>query len=193
MKPKLILASSSPRRKSILQQLGLRFTVDVSAYEEDMTLRLPPPKLAEHLALGKALTVAPRHPRALIVAADSILAFRGKVIGKPSSLRDAEETLKRLSGKTHQAITGVAVIDTRRGWTFSTAVVTDVQFRKISAPEIRSYVRKEINIMGRAGSYAIESIGCIFVKKITGDFFGVVGLPVLWLAATLRKCGISIL
>ena len=110
---RIILASTSPKRKELLAQTGLKFEVVSSDYEEDMTLPLPPLELAKFLSKGKALSVAGKYKNAIIISADTFVSFRGKVIGKPHTKKKAFETLKNFSGKTHSVFTGFTIIDTR--------------------------------------------------------------------------------
>ena len=110
---KIILASQSPRRKDLLKQIGLEFEIDPSNYEEDMTLKMEPNKLAEFLSLGKAKDVAQRHNDSIIISADTIVAIDGEVFGKPKTPERAKYMLQKFSGKAHSVITGFTIIDTQ--------------------------------------------------------------------------------
>ncbi len=187
---KIILASLSPRRREILKKLRLPFTTEGSGHEEDLKLKLNPHDLAKHLALRKAEAVAKRHKNAIIIGADTIVVLKGRVLGKPESAADARKMLGRLSGKAHTVITGFAIIDTKTGEKVSKACETRVHFRKLTAREIAEYVRTR-EPLDMAGSYAIQGMGGAFIKRIEGDYYTVVGLPLSILADELRKFGLQ--
>ena len=189
---KIILASSSPRRKELLRQIGLDFEIDPSKYEEDMTLKMAPTKLAEHLSLGKAQDVAKKYGDAIVIGADTIIALGKTVFGKPKTPERAREMLKNISGKVHLVITGFTIIDTKTGKTITISVKTKVYFKKLSQQEIDAYVVTG-EPLDKGGAYAIQMIGGIFVEKVEGDFFNIVGLPIFELAAELKKLDIGIL
>lgn len=172
--------------------MGLKFRVDVSDYEEDLGLKLKPSELAKYLSLEKARAVAHKYKDALIIAADTFIVFRGKLLGKPHTEKEAMRMLTLLNGKLHSVITGYTVIDTSSGKRSSSAVETKVWFRKMTANELRAYV-KTGEPLDKAGAYAIQGIGSLIVKKIEGDYFNVIGLPVASLAATLKKFGIDVM
>ena len=188
----IILASGSPRRKALMQQIGLTFKVVPSEFKEDMTLPMKPSALARYLSMGKARTVAKHYPKSLVIAADTFIAFKGKLLGKPKNLVHARTMLNLLSGSQHAVITGFALIDGNTKKKISRAVITKVFFRTLSSREISAYVnmRKPLDL---AGAYAIQEISGIFVKKIVGDYFNIVGLPLCALAEELKKFGISVL
>ncbi len=188
----IILASASPRRKELLSLIDLKFKVHVSDYEEDLGLKLKPRELAKFLSLEKARAVAPKYNDAVIIAADTFIVFKGKLLGKPHTEKEALRMLTMLNGKLHSVITGYTVIDTRRGKRSSVAVETKVWFRKMTIDELRAYV-KTGEPLDKAGAYAIQGIGSLIVKKIEGDYFNVIGLPVASLSATLKKFGIIVL
>ncbi|MBI5848056.1 MAG: septum formation inhibitor Maf [Nitrospirae bacterium] len=188
----IILASASPRRKELLSLIGLKFRVDVSDYEEDLGLKLKPHELAQYLSFEKARAVADKHRDAVIIAADTFIVFRGKLLGKPHTHKEAMRMLTLLNGKSHSVITGYTVFDTNTGKKSSRSIETKVWFRKMADAELRAYVRTE-EPLDKAGAYAIQGIGSLIVKKIEGDYFNVIGLPVSSLAATLKKFGINVL
>jgi septum formation protein len=182
---KLILASSSPRRKALLEQVGLEFVVDPSRYKEDMSLTVEPKTLARILARGKAFDVAQRHKEGLVIGADTFLAFEGAVIGKPKSERDAVLMLERLAGRTHSVVSGVAVIDAATEREEIRAVETLVTFRDLSQEEIDEYVATG-EPLDKAGAYGIQGRGATLIERIEGDYFNVVGLPLATLIEMLR-------
>ena len=188
----IILASASPRRKELLSLIGLKFRVDVSDYEEDLGLELKPHELAKYLSLEKARAVAHKYKDAVIIAADTFIVFRGKLLGKPHTEKEAMRMLTMLNGKLHSVITGYTVLDTLSGRKHSAAIETKVWFRKMTDEELRAYV-KTGEPLDKAGAYAIQGIGSLIIKKIEGDYFNVIGLPVASLAVTLKRFGINVL
>ncbi|HCM43341.1 MAG: septum formation protein Maf [Candidatus Kaiserbacteria bacterium GW2011_GWC2_49_12] len=188
---KIILASASPWRKELLKRAGISFLVEVSGYDEDMRKRISPKTLARNLALEKARAVAVRHSNALIVAADTLAIFRGRVIGKPTNLSEAKKILGQLSGNCHSLITGFAIVDTGTGKIVTRAMETKVWFRKLSRREIDRYVktREPLTV---AGGYAIQGGGSSFANRIDGDFYNIVGLPLAVVVEELRKFGVGI-
>ena len=188
----IILASSSPRRKEILSKTGLKFRIDESDYEEKPVLGLSPHELARFLSCEKARDVARRHRNALIIAADTLVISGKKLFGKPSSEDEAQQILKSLSGKAHLVITGFTIIDTESGKKLSRSVESKVFFKRLSADEIEAYIRSG-EPLDKAGAYGIQGLGAVIVKKIEGDFFNVMGLPLHALAGSLKKFGIDIL
>ncbi len=188
----IILASASPRRKELLQKLGLKFDVDPSSYEERIDPELPPRELAKSLSLEKAKAVARNRKNALIIAADTLIVFEGRVLGKPGTEAEACQMLKKLSGKSHTVITGFTIVDTESNTTLSKAIETKVYLRRLSSEEIRAYVRTK-EPLDKAGAYAIQGLGSIIVDRIEGDHFNVIGLPLSALAESLKEFGVRVL
>ena len=189
---KIILASASPRRKEILEITGLKFSVCESEYAEDLALPLKPHKLARFLSLKKAETVAHLYSNAIIIAADTFIYFKDRLLGKPQSGEEAEKMLRILNGKVHSVITGFTVMDTASDQIVSRSEVTKVYFKKLTGEEISAYVRSG-EPLDKAGAYAIQGLGAVFIKKIDGDFFNVVGLPLCALTESLKKFGVHVL
>jgi len=189
---KIILASQSPRRKELLEQIGLNFEIDSSNYQEDMSLKMAPGKLAEYLSLGKAKDVAKRHKNSIIIAADTFCVLGKEVLGKPNTKEKAKMMLQKFSGKAHVVITGFTIIDTGTDRHISKHVKTKVYFKKLSGEEIDAYVAtgEPLNF---AGAYAIQHLGGLFIKKIVGDYPNIVGLPIVALSAELKNFGINVL
>jgi len=188
MTAKLILASGSPRRKELLQQLHLPFSIQVSDLEETFNEQDSPENIVMLLALQKAQEVAKNHFSSYVLGADTVVVSEGRILGKPVDEQDAISTLQSLSGKTHQVMTGVAII-------FGTNIVnfyerTDVTFWELTQSEIERYV-KSGEPMDKAGSYGIQGLGAAFVKEIHGDYFSVVGLPLARTIRELRSIGFS--
>ena len=191
--PRLILASASPRRKELLGLLGVPFEVVPSAYEERLPAIHPEvDRLAAHLAGEKARDVAARHPGRLVLGADTIVTLDGRVYGKPAGSTDAARMLRELSGRTHQVVTGVALLGRRDGEPVIFAESTDVTFRDLDEREIATYVATE-EPMDKAGAYAIQGIGAMLIEGIRGDYTNVVGLPVPRVVRLLLDAGLSIL
>lgn len=189
---KIILASASPRRKEILKITGLKFAVCASDYEEDMNLSLQPRTLARFLSRKKAEAVAHKYKNAIVIAADTLIVFRNRLIGKPRTEKEAEKMLRMLNGKAHSVITGFAIMDTGRSKIVSRSVETRVYFKKLGWKEISAYVRSK-EPLDKAGAYAIQGLGAVFIEKIDGDFFNVMGLPLSALTESLKKFGVYVL
>ena len=189
---KIILASASPRRREILKLTGLKFSVCAGSYEEDLDLPLRPRELARHLSSKKAEAVAKKYRNAIVIAADTFIVFKDRLLGKPRNEKDAEKMLTMLNGKSHSVITGFTIIDTGDNKTLSRSVSTMVYFKKLSREDIRAYVRTK-EPLDKAGAYAVQGLGAVFVEKINGDFFNVMGLPLCVLSESLKKFGIHVL
>jgi septum formation protein len=172
----LILASSSPRRKTILELAGIPFRqVPSNVAEEDLTGE--PEYVVEHWARLKASQVSSAHPSSPVLGADTMVALDSRLLGKPASPEDAESTLGLLSGRWHTVFGGVALEWTDRGISFGFSEATRVRFRDLSSDEITAYVRTG-EPLDKAGSYGIQGYGSLLVDRIEGCFFNVMGLPV---------------
>ncbi|MDI3534243.1 MAG: nucleoside triphosphate pyrophosphatase [Thermosediminibacterales bacterium] len=190
MNKKIVLASASPRRKELLERMGLRFEVIPSSIEEkEFNYNMPPEMLACKLALLKSEQVAKQQKNSLVIGADTIVV-QDKVFGKPENKKDAYWMLKSLTGKPHQVITGLAVIDSETGDKKVEYEKTVVYMRQISDEEIKAYINTG-EPMDKAGAYGIQGLGGLFVEKIDGCFFNVVGLPVSKLYTILKNFGVK--
>lgn len=178
---KLILASASPSRKMLLEQAGLDFEVVVSGVDETVPPDYTPAQTVEALARRKGQAVQALRPEAPIIAADSVVSIDGLILGKPKDDEAAKSTLRRLSGRTHELITGVCLLINGRMDLFHQ--VTQVTFYPLTEEEIAEYVALGES-RGRAGAYGIEGIGVVLVQSIQGDYPNIVGLPV---AETIRR------
>ncbi|MBT5016494.1 septum formation inhibitor Maf [Candidatus Peregrinibacteria bacterium] len=184
---RLILASKSPRRKEILEKLGLEFEIIPSGYKENLQAKKDPVELAKFLSLNKAKDVANKiKGNAIIIAADTFIVLEGKFLGKPKDDQDAKKMLNFLSGKTHEVITGIALIDTSTNQKITDVSITKVTFKSLSSKEIQTYINTG-EPLGKAGAYAIQEKGAVFVSNINGDFFTVMGLPLHLLAEHLKN------
>lgn len=175
MSAEIILASASPRRREILTTLGIPHRIVVSDADEALPAGLTPAEAVEMLAARKAAAVAPLVPAdAVILAADTVVAVDGDILGKPRDAADAAAMLRQLSGRAHTVYTGVAV---RRGAHALTAhEATEVRFAPLSEAEIAAYIATG-EPADKAGAYAIQGRAARFIEGITGDYFNVVGLP----------------
>lgn len=191
-KKPIILASASPRRRELLALVGLKFIVDAGEYEEDMNTDLSPPELARFLSRKKAEDVAGRHKNAIIIAADTFIVFQGALMVKPRDEEEARAMLKKLNGKTHSVITGYTIIDTESRRRLSRVIETRVSFKRLTMQEIDAYVRSK-EPLDKAGAYAIQGLGSVIVRKIEGDYFNVIGLPLSSLADSLKRFGVPVL
>lgn len=189
---KIILASSSPRRKMLLEQVGIHAKVVVGSYVERIDSQKSPHQMIRKLSLDKAVTVAKKEKNAIIIAADTIVVCDGQMIGKPKNKKDAKRILLLLSGKTHRIITGFSIIDTSSGQLVNMSVETKVSFKKLTRAEIDAYI-KTGEPMDKAGAYGIQEKGGFFVEKIEGDYSNVVGLPIFAVAQELKKLGVKII
>jgi septum formation protein len=189
---KIILASASPRRKELLKKIGLKFGVEPSDYAEDMRSGLSPDELARAISLGKARAVASRHRNTIVIAADTFIVFRGKIMGKPGTEAEARRMLRKLRGKPHSVITGFTILDTDKNKVLTKSIETVVHISNLTSKEIETYV-KSGEPLDKAGAYAIQGLGSVIVERIEGDYFNVIGLPLSALAEGLRDFGIHVL
>jgi len=188
----LILASTSPRRKELMQRVyGKSVEFASPSYEEKNHIKKTPAELVKIHALAKAQSVAPHYPDALVIGSDTIVVLKGKVLGKPKNPDDAKAMLKKLSNNRHTVYTGVAVIDTKTKKKLVDYDKTDVFFKRLSQKEIDAYVATG-EPLDKAGAYGIQEKGIVFIRKINGDFFTVMGLPVFRLNAMLSRMGVPV-
>lgn len=181
----VILASTSPRRKEILELLGFPFTIIPSNVSEDVALENDDfQEYAQKLAAKKTWAVANHEPDSIVIGADTIVVHEGKVYPKPKSKEQAKLFLQTFSGKTHTVITGVCLFVDGTIRTF--AVETKVTFRELDNPLIDAYVESG-DPMDKAGGYGIQTAGALLVEKIEGDYYNVMGLPISKLMENMRK------
>ncbi|MFA6564608.1 MAG: Maf family protein [Verrucomicrobiia bacterium] len=186
---KLILASASPRRAELLRSLGLQFDVLPTGVDERDEHPASFHDLAIHNAQAKAHDVAARHPDALVLGADTIVVLGTEVFGKPSSLDDARQMLRSLSGCSHSVITGVCLVCHGESRERVFAVETRVQFRQLADADIEQYL-DAVHVLDKAGAYAIQE-GPPIVAGIEGSYSNVIGLPLERLTVELREFGIQ--
>lgn len=192
MKPvkQIILASESPRRKEILEKTGLKFKVVKSNFKEYVDPKLTPHELVKKLSLEKAKAVFENHKDSIIIAADTLVICKGIILGKPKNRKDAKRMLQFLSHKSHLIITGFAIISSNLKRPITRSEVSKVYMRKISKADIDSYVKTQ-EPFDKAGAYAIQGKAKKFIKKIDGDMFSAIGLPLNSLMKELKKLRIK--
>lgn len=187
MNRKIILASNSPRRRELLTNIGLEFSVVADNTPEPVPENESPENIVTFLArfkgenVGKSLNET---DDTIVIAADTVVAIDGKILGKPHSAEEAEEMLKSLSGRMHCVYTGVYVKDLCTKKTKTFCEKTEVFFKKLDIETIKDYINTG-EPMDKAGAYGIQNMGSLFVEKINGDYFNVVGLPVSKLGEVL--------
>lgn len=192
VKQKIILASTSPRRKGLLQQMGIDFEIAPSDYEEDMTMKLSPRELAKVLAYGKAKDVANRIKEGIVIGVDTFLFYKGKKLGKPHTKENAYKMLKMFSGKTIEVYSGVALINAKTKKEIRGCEVSKFTFKKLTDKEIKDYI-KTGEPLDKAGAIAIQGLGGIFIRKIEGCYANIVGFPIHNIYKNLQKLGVDVL
>lgn len=183
---RLILASSSPRRKELLETIHLNFEISSSNADESFDASLTPEQAVTELALRKAKSVAKGFPGCYIIGSDTVVVDEETILGKPDGEQEARRMLKTLSGKLHSVYTGVAILTPDKEVTFYEK--TDVTFWELTDEEIDFYV-KSGEPFDKAGGYGIQGLGSMLVKEISGDYFTVVGLPVSRTVRELKRAG----
>jgi septum formation protein len=187
----LILASGSPRRVALLAELGVPFRTVVSDARETVDPRLDPEAQAVKIAERKARAVASQLEAGIVLGADTIVVLDGVLLGKPMDDADATSMLRRLSGREHGVVTGIAVLDAGTGSLRTSAVTSIVGFRALTESEIAEYVATG-EPSGKAGAYAIQGLGARLVSNMEGCFSNVVGLPLCETARLLSAAGVAI-
>jgi septum formation protein len=185
----VVLASGSPRRKELLEKLGVRFRVYVADVDEDIAEKNPA-RLVETLALTKARAVRALQPSAAIIAADTTVAIGDEILNKPVNIAQNAAFIARLAGAWHEVYTGVAVL--HAGREVSGVECTRVKFRDLSSAEIEGYAASGEGL-DKAGGYGIQEMGMALVERIEGDYFNVMGLPVVRTVLLARTAGLELL
>lgn len=188
-KKKIILASASPRRRELMQQAGYEFEIQVSHKEETYTSETPD-EIVKELALLKAKDIVGQNDAKslVVIGADTVVAHKGAILGKPKSKDDAFQMIKNFQGDKHQVYTGVAILDydaEGNETVVNHAVKTDVYVNSMTDEEIWKYIESD-TVMDKAGSYGIQSGFAIHIEKIEGDYFNVVGLPISYIYSILK-------
>lgn len=185
----IILASKSPRRRYLLRQAGLKFSVIPSDFDESTISPVAPAAFARTLAESKAGDVARKYPDSWVIGADTIVLIDGVILGKPESREDARRMLNRLSNQTHQVLTGYCILCHGKERFFSDTVSTDVTFKALTAEEIEWYIHTD-EPFDKAGAYAIQGLGTFLVRAVNGSYTNVVGLPVCEVIEFLIREGV---
>ncbi len=185
---KFVLASKSPRRREILSNVGMDFEVLESEVDESgVPKELPPHIYVQELAMLKSTDVASKTSgKAIVIGADTVVVSDGRIIGKPSSFEEAYEMLSSFSGKSHSVVSGISVTDTEDMRTVTDYCITDVYFYEMTGDEISDYINT-YKPYDKAGAYGIQEYAGVFVEKIDGDYYNVVGLPLSKLYQLLKK------
>lgn len=188
---RIILASRSKARRKLLRQIGIKFETAVSSVKEDHVIRTSASDLVIENAVRKARVAARQYDSGIVISADTVVLVGKKIIGKPKSLKDAIQALKLLSRSPQWVYTGIAVIDIDNGKLYTDYDKTKVHMYRLSDRQIRNYFRR-MPPWDKAGSFDIQGWGAIFIDRIEGCFYNVVGLPLAKLGRILKKTGIDI-
>jgi septum formation protein len=189
---RIILASSSPRRKELMKFLRIPFEVIASNYDEESQKFSNGKEMVEGLSFNKAKVVSEKHKDAVIIAADTTVVLGETVIGKPKDEKNAREILHMLSGTSHKVITGYTIFDTKTNQHVTSSVTSTVTFKNLTDAEINFYLELG-EYKDKAGGYAVQEVGGVFVEDIKGDVFNVVGLPLKDIRRELENFGIKTL
>ena len=188
-----ILASASPRRREILAGLGLKFRISPSAVAEPPCDNSEQPtRYAIRVAQLKSRDVARRFKSGVVIGADTVVVSRGRLLGKPASRAEARSMLGLLSGRWHEVVTGVCLVDCISGRSASSCAVSRVHFRRLSAEDVRWYLGTG-EYADKAGAYAIQGFASLFIDRIEGCYFNIVGFPVFTFQKLCRKLRISLI
>lgn len=187
---KIILASASPRRKELMAQAGYEFEIQVS-HKEEVYQSETPDEIVKELALLKAKDIASQNEQKnlIVIGADTVVSHKGTILGKPQSKEDAFQMIQGFQGDKHQVYTGVAILsydESGKEKVINQAVKTDVYVNAMTEDEIWSYIEKD-SVLDKAGSYGIQSGFAVYVEKIEGDYFNVVGLPISYIYNELKE------
>jgi len=181
----IILASASPRRREILENVNVKFTVQSSQIEEVILENEDPKDLVMRLAFEKCIDVAKKNRNALVIGADTIVVLDNNILGKPKDEDHAYEMIKSLSNKKHQVITGISLINLSLNKKVIDYVVSEVTFKDLSEETIRDYIKTKESL-DKAGAYGIQGYGSLLVDSIKGDYFNIVGLPLSRISDLLK-------
>ena len=187
---RLVLASTSPRRRQILALLGVPFEVIAPEFEEQISSHLPADQEVVELALGKAQSVATKYPRSIVIGSDTMIELSDEKIGKPTDREDARRILRLLSGETHRILTSVAIID-HGGPGLKEIETVVVEMRGYTEAEIENYLDSGESD-DKAGAYSIQGRGSALIKSISGDYLAAVGMPLRRIAQYLESRGLSV-
>lgn len=182
----IILASASPRRKEILENANVKFKIMSSDIEELTLDGESPCQMVMRLAFEKGIDIANKQKSDLVISADTIVVLDNKVLGKPKDEKEARYMIESLSGKTHQVITGISLINLENNKKIIDYVISNVKFKNLSEEDINDYISTNESL-DKAGAYGIQGYGALLVDEIQGDYFNIVGLPISRLSDLLKK------
>jgi septum formation protein len=188
----LVLASRSQARRAILQQLGLSFAVDPADIDECIREGETPAEHVSELSYRKAVEVSSRHPASLVIGVDTVGLDDQGIIGKPDGEAEARAILERLSGKSHEVVTGLAIINAATGAAARRVDISTVTFRSLSQATIERYIRTG-EPFGKAGAYALQGIGAVLIERVQGDYNNVLGLSITSLVDALDELGYELI
>ena len=182
----IILASASPRRKEILENTNVKFKIMASSIEELRLEGESPCQMVMRLAFEKGIDIASRQKSDLVISADTIVVLDNTVLGKPKDEIEARKMITSLSGRTHQVITGISLINLDNNKKIIDYVISNVKFKNLSEEDINDYIRTKESL-DKAGAYGIQGYGALLVEEIQGDYFNIVELPISRLSDLLKK------
>ena len=174
---RIILASQSPRRAEILRMIGVSFKVESSNIHEEINQKIKQNEIAINISKAKAEAISHKYPNDIIIGADTIVVFNEKIFGKPKDINESKKMLKALSGNSHKVITGVTIMNKNLGVLKTFSETTEVFVQKIPTKKIEYYINN-FNTIDKAGSYGIQEWFSVWIKKINGCYYNVMGLPV---------------
>lgn len=181
----IILASGSPRRKEILENTNLKFSVITSDIDERIFENEEPIQLVLRLAFEKCMSVAQNNPSDLVIGADTIVVLDNEILGKPKNEEEAFNMLSKLSNREHQVITGMSIVNLENEKKIVDYAISNVKFKKLTDQDIKDYISTK-ECLDKAGSYGIQGYGALLVEEIKGDYFNIVGLPISKLSDILK-------
>ena len=181
----IILASGSPRRKEILENTNLKFSVITSDIDERIFENEEPIQLVLRLAFEKCMSVAQNNPSDLVIGADTIVVLDNEILGKPKNEEEAFDMLSKLSNREHQVITGMSIVNLEKEKKIVDYAISNVKFKKLTDQDIKDYINTK-ECLDKAGSYGIQGYGALLVEEIKGDYFNIVGLPISKLSDILK-------
>lgn len=182
----IILASASPRRKEILENTKLKFDIIKSDIDEIILEKESPIQAVMRLAFEKSMDIASKNENDLIIAADTVVVLDENILGKPKDKYEAYNMIRSLSGRTHEVITGISLVNLGLSKKIIDYVVSTVKFKELSDEDIKDYIHTNESL-DKAGAYGIQGYGAMLVEKIEGDYFNIVGLPISKLSDLLKK------
>ena len=186
----MILASTSPRRKELLEKIGFKLTLKSKKINEESD-KINIVDKVKDIAYKKTIAVAQENKNDYVVGADTVVVIGEKLLGKPKDIEEAKEMLKLLSNKEHEVITSYCLINLEKNIEITEVVISKVVFRKISDDELNWYIKNE-ETLDKAGAYGVQGLASIFIEKIEGDYFAIMGFPINSFIQTLRQIGIDI-